>query len=725
MSTRHRSAVAAATLIIALLASLTSLIFASPLKSAGMQTPQTLNIGVIGPFSGPTAQGVSLAIERITASGPVSGPGGVVYNPAVVAVDAKTRDEVGNAIKQLKQSNVVAIFGPDDDRLAVQSNSALSDAGVPVFTGVTTTAFKTSGFVFRTRAASSRQMAALTDVLITDLNKNKFAVFQGNPDVATAVSELVAALTQKGKPPAPPVIQVANGKIGDSAKVLLSSQPDTIIAFGDSVQLAELYRTLRGSGFAGTFATPQTDDRVFIRAIPDQLRSGIYGVTNWPYSWNASDSSAFTRDYVATFGEVPTGLSAAAYDSAVALIISVRDAGTAPDPLRTRLLALPKADSLQGTFNPRLGTGELSADVAVIVTGRYGAPTLVARFDETGRLKLVNIPSTSTPRPPTATLVPSATPEGVVGTVKNTVNVRAGPGTVYPVIGQLRRGEQLQLIGASADFAWYVIEFRQQQGWVSASFMDVFGNVRTLPVIAPPPTPIPSPTPPATLTPSPQPFADIVLVSASMNPPVPQPGVPFTLMAVIKNQGNADAGQFAVATSFKPGEVYTAAIVPGLPAGQQTTVNLSNTVNGTGFFTIAIVLDLNNQVNEGPAGEANNKPEFSYKVDRPAIAQGTVNIPVKSSVDFQGGTPDVSYDGTKLAPLGAAKLGLLPGVQFTQVYWDLLSPDKINNTVGIPQAQLAPGAVIGIYTAEGKRGALQISGYSGTTLVVQYFIYDM
>jgi len=38
-------------------------------------------------------------------------------------------------------------------------------------------------------------------------------------------------------------------------------------------------------------------------------------------------------------------------------------------------------------------------------------------------------------------------------------------------------------------------------------------------------------------------------------------------------------------------------------------------VTGSGNFTIAIVIDLNNQVDEGPSGEANNKPQFSYSVN--------------------------------------------------------------------------------------------------------------
>lgn len=84
----------------------------------------------------------------------------------------------------------------------------------------------------------------------------------------------------------------------------------------------------------------------------------------------------------------------------------------------------------------------------------------------------------------------------------------------------------------------------------------------------------------------------------------------------------------------------------------------------------------------------------------------------------------MSYDGTKLAPINGAKLGALVGTQISQVHYDFLSPDKINNTVGIARADLVPGLVIGIYTAEGKRGALRVAGYSGDTIILEFFVYD-
>ncbi|MEP7287478.1 MAG: ABC transporter substrate-binding protein [Chloroflexota bacterium] len=717
---KKRLTIVSATLIVILIASISSAVFAANPNAPRNQTAQVLNIGVLGASDSPTAQGVILAVQRFNAQGALATAGGTAYTLAVVTANATTAQEMPAALDNLKKNNVVAIFGPDDDKLATDSLPALNGAGVPIFTAATTLAVKGGGLLFRTRAADNWRMSALADVLLTDLKKTKFAIYQGTNALPEQVSELVSALSKRGNAPAPPVIQTAEGKVSDSVKVLLDSAPEAIIAFGDPAPLAELLRTLSGGGYTGLFVTPRADNRTFIQSLPEALRGGIYGVTTWPYSWDTPDSADFLRDYVASFGTVPSFLSASAYDSAVALIIAIKNAGIAPNAIHDAMLKLPNSDSLQGRFNPALGNNDLTASVSIVVTNRYGTPILIGRYEETGRVKIVTVKPTNVPPP---TLVPTATPDGVVGTMKNTINVRSGPGANYDVIGQLKKNEQQQLVGANQDLSWYVINFRQQQGWISAPLVSVFGDARTLPVVAAPPTPIPSPTPLATATSTAPPQADIILVSASMNPPVPQPGVPFTLLAVIKNQGNIDAPAFAIATSFKPGDVYSAVNLPGLGAGQQTTISLTGTVNGTGIEKIGIVLDLNKQVDEGPNGEANNLPEFAYKVDNPYLAQGTINLVPVNSVDFQGGTPDVSFDGNNLAPLGATKLGILSGVQLGDVTYDYLSPDKIAAATPIPTANLTAGSVIGIYTAEGKRGVLRVQGFSGSTLILDYFIY--
>jgi ABC-type branched-subunit amino acid transport system substrate-binding protein len=682
-----------------------------------------IKIGIIGAPDGSTAQGVTLAVERVNAKGPFTVAGSTGNQLDVVAVPATNPDEVKGAIDKLKGSGVVAIFGPDDDTLAVKSADTLNASGLPVFTGTGTLDFKPGGLVFRTRANYTWQFGALANVLTTDLARKSIAIFQGGADYESRAGIFAKSLQASNVTPVITLAAPPDATASDMAKALMDKTPDAIVAFGAVDQIANLYRTLRGSGYQGQFVTQYADQSTFIRTLPPDLRAELYGVTTWPYSWNTPDSNQFTHDYTAIFGVAPDSYSAAAYDSAIALIIAIQKNGTTPTAIQSGILALPKADSITGIFNPSIGGNELSQNVAIVRTGPYGAPILIARYNAAEKQALSEVPPTSTPKP---SLTPTGTPAGNVLVAKGTINVRSGPGTNYPVIGKLKKGDQLKIIGANSDLSWLVVDYRQQQGWVAnlPDGIDVFGDPKAFPIVAPPPSPTPQPSPTITLTPTAQPKADLQMVGTPvMSPAVPGPGQAFTVTVVIKNAGGADAGQFAVATTFEPGNVFAAFTVDHLAAGQQTTVVLSGSIPATTISTVAIVIDLNNQVDEGPDGKNNNKPTFTYRIDKPYVAQSNTTLTSGSTVDLYGGTADINWDGTKLVPKNGAKLGVLTGVQMTGVYWDLLSPDKINNTAGIASSELVQGLVIGIYTAEGNRGAIQINGNSGGNLTVTYNVY--
>lgn len=94
----------------------------------------------------------------------------------------------------------------------------------------------------------------------------------------------------------------------------------------------------------------------------------------------------------------------------------------------------------------------------------------------------------------------SATPTGVVITVTYTdpMNVRAGPGTFYDVIGQLFPGDVRTALGISPGREWIQISFDNGIGWVYASYVSISGGEP--PIVEPPPTPTPLTT--ATIDPT-------------------------------------------------------------------------------------------------------------------------------------------------------------------------------------------------------------------------------
>ncbi|UCF27253.1 MAG: SH3 domain-containing protein, partial [Chloroflexota bacterium] len=110
------------------------------------------------------------------------------------------------------------------------------------------------------------------------------------------------------------------------------------------------------------------------------------------------------------------------------------------------------------------------------------------------------IPPT-TSQPPTTGVIP--TPDPGVPTVTTTtyVNVRGGPGTIYPVLFIAQPETAAEAVGISSDGAWYAIKvptsvIESGIGWVSADFV-VTSGTENLPVTpAPPPPPEIEPPPP-------------------------------------------------------------------------------------------------------------------------------------------------------------------------------------------------------------------------------------
>jgi len=303
--------------------------------------------------------------------------------------------------------------------------------------------------------------------------------------------------------------------------------------------------------------------------------------------------------------------------------------------------------------------------------------------------------------------------------------VRVGPGLNYDILGQLQEGEQAQVIGATVDFSWVAINFRGTTGWLSRPILDLVGDTTTVPVLTPPPSPTPLP---ATATPTAPPQPDIVVVSATPNRITI--GVPFTVTVVVRNQGGSNAGQFAVAASFEPGSVFTAFTFDGLAAGSEQTITFTGTLTGsTGPQNVTIVADLNNQVNEGTQGEANNSAFIlTYVADAPLLATGTgvgtITLNDLGTATLDSSTTDIQWGGGGIVPLGAARLGVLNGFSnFDAVHRDAIAAASLQN---VPITSVSPGQLIGIRTDGGnKYGVLQIvSATPGGTITFNYRIYE-
>ncbi|MBL8163698.1 MAG: SH3 domain-containing protein, partial [Anaerolineae bacterium] len=438
----------------------------------------------------------------------------------------------------------------------------------------------------------------------------------------------------------------------------------------------------------------------------------IIATTTWPFTAADAASDEFRDNFIRAYGAVPGALEAASYDAVKLLEAAIGQ----PGELLNNLASLDNIEGVQGVLRPaRLTRGETGTNVAVVQLGDFGAPQVMSRYE--GGQKLTDV----TQPIPTPTVAPTATPAGVVITITQArQNVRSGPSTNYAVLGQLSEGDQAQVIGATTDLAWVVIDYRGQQGWLATYLLEVFGDLNTVPIITPPPTPTPPPTSTAL------PVADVVIDAASV---VPSPIIVnqvFTVSVSVRNAGNVPAGQFAIAATFPPNNIYSAVTIPSLGPGQSTIATLSGTFTNTGFYSVAIVADLNNQLAEGP-GENNNIFNFSYGINKPVLRSGAQTLNPGETLDLEGnavqGDVNWNVNGQQLDILGAARVGVIPNVTLENIHWDLINSSIVNQT-SISRLAMNAGTIIGVITADGNRGAIRVDDIPGNQFKVTFIVYQ-
>jgi ABC-type branched-subunit amino acid transport system substrate-binding protein len=621
----------------------------------------------------------------------------------------------------LRSAAVVAVIGPDTSEKVLNGMPALQSLGVPVLTpaiGDTIITSDSSGRIIRTRAPEVVQGQALANFLLNEFGLERIATVQLDVASTASVIGFSTSASALGVTPQPALLLRQDQQVGDLVGRLVQDDPEAIVAYGSPALAGTLYSNLRAGGWQGIFAYNNATDEIFRSVVPFNQLSGILSTTTWSFAATDITSVTFLNAFIRTFGEIPGDLEAAGYDAVKLLAEAVGQ----PGELLTTIGQLDNLVGVQGALHPaQLSGGETNNNVMVTRLGTYGAPEVLARYEGSRRLPpdqpavLPNI----TPTP-----VPTNTPEGVFITITNPrQNVRSGPSIQYDILGQMSEGEQARVIGATIDYTWVVIDFRGQQGWLATYLLEVFGELNTVPIIAPPPTPTIGVTP----TPTPAPEADIVIDAAGVLPSPIVPGQPFTVSVTVRNAGNSNAGTFAIAGTFPPNNIYIPALIPSLNIGQSVVITLNGTLTNTGFYTTAITADINNEVAEGVNGELNNVYTFSYVVDRPIRNQGSQTLNLGDTIDLEGdfvqGDANWNADGElALDAIFGAKLGIIAGSDISAVHWDLINPAVINRDT-IPRAEINLGTLIGIITANGNRGVMRVDSITDTQLTVTYKVY--
>ncbi len=678
----------------------------------------TLTIAILDDPRGALSDGARLAVRQINESGGIQVDATTTILLEILPVTSTALDNPEGLVQALRNQEVIAVVGPVTEDQAINLIPVLVELGVPIITpatGDTLIATDNSGFVFRSRASDGEQGQALASFLIDQLGLTDIATAQLDIASTAKLLSFATAASVLGISITPAVYIADESELDSRVDQLLSADPEAIIVYGGASSAGALYTALQEGGWEGLFGYPNAAD--LTTALPADEVAGVIGATTWTYTFTDSLSVTFVNQFVRTYGSIPREIEAAGYDSirliAAALLL--------PDDLRSNLLALPTVRGVQGILNPSLLTmGETSSNVAITRLNEFGAPEVIAFYRDGSPI----IPEESIPViNPTATLTPE--PLGTFITILSALqNVRSGPSMDYPVIGQLQQGSIEPVIGRSIDGEWVVIEFNGDPGWLAIDLLSLTGDLASIPVIAPPVVP----TPVITATPIPSAVADVIIQSAVINPAPIINGQAFSIAVTVANIGASTTGTFTVAGTLAPSNLFLSGLVPALAPGQTLVVNLSGILNSSGTFTSSIIIDANNQVNEGSVGEQNNIYNITYTVDRRVLRQASQTLNLGDTLDLEGNAAqgdinwnadgDLAIDG-----LFGSRLGILSGIDINAINYDAINPSIVNRE-SIPRTELFSGTLIGITTADGNRGVMRVDSVTDTQISLTFKVYS-
>ncbi len=216
----------------------------------------------------------------------------------------------------------------------------------------------------------------------------------------------------------------------------------------------------------------------------------------------------------------------------------------------------------------------------------------------------------------------SDTPSRPTATITTGVNLRRGPGTVFnPPVGSMPANATADIIAVNQSGDWYKVRSTYGEGWISATFVTVSGNVDNLPVDPGPPTPVPTPVATATPVASATPVTNANLIIVGTPEVDPHPlncGQTATITVVVQNNGTGAAlaggsilvEDIHVASGAR--QQSTEGTFPLLQPGQSFTSVMRLTVST--FFNeghrINVRVDPNNGVAETNEGDNNFSTDY-------------------------------------------------------------------------------------------------------------------
>jgi LPXTG-motif cell wall-anchored protein len=180
---------------------------------------------------------------------------------------------------------------------------------------------------------------------------------------------------------------------------------------------------------------------------------------------------------------------------------------------------------------------------------------------------------------PVGGFVPTAESCGVPPTIKvqNPTNVRLGPGTNYPIVGQLVFLEVRFILGRAADAAWWLIQLDDgNTGWVADNIVSIQGYIGGVPIVPAPAINGQTPTPGTLWNPTPLPFCTVTPTATAVPSATPSPTTAVIAPTTMPdtNEVVVEAAESIPATKTQtavPEPTQTAVAPPTLPPAPPTS----------------------------------------------------------------------------------------------------------------------------------------------------------
>ncbi len=367
--------------------------------------------------------------------------------------------------------------------------------------------------------------------------------------------------------------------------------------------------------------------------------------------------------------------------------------------------------------------------------GAVSAPTLITVNAAGGGPAGTDTPTvTPTLETPTATV-----PGSPSLTTQTDLNVRAGPGIQYDLLGLLPTGTTVEVIGRSGDQQWWQIRFSPAAdgiGWVSADpAYSSISNVEGVPVVIAPPTPtsipsstptdtptatsvpptdtpIPTGTPTPTHTPTPTdtptPTGESIFIQFDVSPSTVQGGecvnITWNVRGVkeVYYENNGVAGSGSTVDCPKETKTYELRVIllDGSELVEKRTVEVINAIISSGSITI--------------------EPNQTVDFDNGQVPGNDFRWSVSNGVrkfEVQG--------GVKLAPMpDTGSLAGLPLSKCVNAAFEQYNFIDGSDAIVDPNNHLIPGRLACYKTNEGRLGKMRFPETSTGPLKVEWLTWQ-